>query len=114
MPYRLYNALGPGDAKRTRREFEDKARTATNNLITPPVFLGPIPVLPRENLNFPDTPETVPRETGVLRLPDTPSTVPINSGTLHLPKTPSGAPNNSRIGAAPPIEKADQVIPAGA
>ncbi|MEQ9447866.1 MAG: hypothetical protein RLN70_03055 [Rhodospirillaceae bacterium] len=41
--YRLKNALGPGDARRTRDEYEAKVRAATNNLVTPPVVVAPVP-----------------------------------------------------------------------
>ena len=90
--YRLDNALGPGDAQRTREEYEYKARAATNALITPSAPLKPLPALPDATLKLPDTPDTVPRESGALRLPKTPSLVPENGGVLHLPNTPSGAP----------------------
>ncbi len=90
--YRLDNALGPGDAARIRTEYRDKARAATNALITPPVPLKPLPSLPGATLKLPDTPERVPEENGALRLPATPSLVPKNGGVLHLPNTPSGVP----------------------
>ena len=93
--YRLNNAIGPGDVHRIRKEFEDKTRAATNALITPPVLLGTLPSLPDSGLKLPDTPETVPRETGALRLPNTPSAVPSDAGAFALPNTPSGVPTRS-------------------
>ena len=95
--YRLDNALGPGDAQRTRKEFENKVRTAANNLITPPVTLSLLPPLPNGTLMLPHTPEVVPRETGALRLPNTPSPVPPNGGVLRLPTTPFGVPASANL-----------------
>ncbi len=88
--YRLENALGPGDAQRTRESYEDKIRAATNSLITPSVPLRPLPALPDATLKLPDTPDIVPQESGTLHLPRTPSLVPDNGGVLRLPNTPSG------------------------
>jgi hypothetical protein len=93
--HRLDNALGPGDAQRTRREFENKTRAATNVLITPPVMLGALPSLPDSGLKLPATPKTVPHETGALGLPNTPSAVPPDARAFALPDTPSGVPTRS-------------------
>jgi hypothetical protein len=90
--YRLQNALGPGDADRIQRNYEDHVRAETNRRVSPPAPLPSLPALPEFKPGLPDTPKGVPAKTGALHLPDTPKSVPENGGVLHLPQTPSGVP----------------------
>ncbi len=117
--YRLQNALGPGDADRIQRNYDNHVRAETNRRVSPPAplpslpalpefnpglpdtpkgvsaktgSLQPLPALPEFKPGLPDTPKGVPAKTGALHLPDTPKSVPENGGVLHLPQTPSGVP----------------------